>query len=435
MAATLSQEHALSYYAASVSVFSCLTIPALLHIIRVHLKTQGIKFSIKTFLSPFNASLLGLALSLAGLCASNSYALSTDINPQTRANCGAVQGAFVCSYHTFYIMYSYHRCIAIISLHLPSLQRVMRALPYAVPCILYASLVPQVAAAVIGSSRPGTDPALLALLSVVARAVNAAGSIAMLAFDMILLTAFTKASRKFRMESGLNVDEQRLVIISSYGTWAIVVYLVALQREGHLETNEQTGEIPEEFTRESKAKGVVSVTIQRVFGQAGKLVPAELLRHEFCSSKGDVDSILDAIEDASKNKGTNKHLIFGLLNNLLYASTAVAGRLTPLVVRDRLSLCGDELFQPVTNTYSQHPGSGGNGGGFQGRYPPAYKAFNLAFATAELSSHEALSNFQFWCQCPFIVDLRYERTGSSQTNDWFLEARRPELDSRGNQNF
>ncbi|KAI8616961.1 hypothetical protein BC830DRAFT_1115825 [Chytriomyces sp. MP71] len=223
----LAQEQVISHYAAVISGVSFLTIPALIYLIQTHLASQGKPFSLKTLLTPFNATLLGLAISFTGLCAADSYAVSSGFNPQVRANCGAVQAVFACSYHTCYIIYSYNRGIAIIKLHLPKLKRFMKFLLYIIPCIFYTSLVPQITATVLAEVQPSTSPELLNLLGNVAQAVNAAGSISAAMFDGILLASFFKGTIAFRQKNGLNVDEMRLVIISKYGTSAIVVYFIS----------------------------------------------------------------------------------------------------------------------------------------------------------------------------------------------------------------
>ncbi|KAI8608990.1 hypothetical protein BC830DRAFT_1222531 [Chytriomyces sp. MP71] len=206
VASLLAQEKAISCYAASISVASVLTFPVLVYVIRTHLISQGRGFSVKTLFSPFNAALLGLSMSFTGLCAANSYALSTGFDPQIRANCGTIQAVFI---------------------HIPKLERVMKFLLHAIPCIFYASLAPQLAAAVLAATQPRTSIDLLNFLGNLARGVNAAGSISTIVFDIVLLIAFAKSNKYFRQTSGLKIDEKRLLIISTYGAWAITVYFIS----------------------------------------------------------------------------------------------------------------------------------------------------------------------------------------------------------------
>ncbi|KAI8607462.1 hypothetical protein BC830DRAFT_1158754 [Chytriomyces sp. MP71] len=216
------------YYAASLSLLAFLSVPALLFIIRAHLQTLRIGLSLKSLLAPFNATLIGLGISIAALCANTSVTISADLDAQKRATASTVEAIWASSFHTCYVFCSYNRAVSIIHVYIPSMERVMNRLVILIPVILYLSVIPQAVSAVF-VSNPSTSasPLLLTTLETLSRALNAAGSVLATIFDVILITAFTKVSRSLRAESGIMNDTQRFLIISKYGTWAVVAYWIS----------------------------------------------------------------------------------------------------------------------------------------------------------------------------------------------------------------
>ncbi|KAI8607463.1 hypothetical protein BC830DRAFT_1158757 [Chytriomyces sp. MP71] len=217
------QKQVLTYFAAVLCLLSLFTVPILVVVIRAHMKAQRILFTVRSLFSPFNSTLLGLGISIAGIYANTSISLSGYLNSHNEAIVEDLNVVWVSTFSTCYVVYSYNRGISIIQIYLSSMERVIKWLAILIPLTLLLCIIPQVAASIL---RDHQD--IASHLVTASYVLNVTGSVLAIIFDAILLTAFARGSKSMQLETGITNDARRLLIISNYGTWAIVVYLFSV---------------------------------------------------------------------------------------------------------------------------------------------------------------------------------------------------------------